>query len=880
MQKKILGAVLVALMILGACVRPQGPVRGQTSPFDRGTTGVGLLLRHLDGVKRVLVIGAHPDDEDTSLIAELSRGLGARVAYLSLSRGEGGQNLIGDELDEGLGLLRSGELLAARSLDGGVQYFTRAFDFGYSKTAEETLGFWPREKILADVTWVVRTFRPQVVVSVFSGTDRDGHGQHQMAGMMAREAFRAAADPSAFPDQLEAGAVLWAPSKLFRLSRFGPGDITTSLETGGFDPLLGRSPYQLAMEARSQHRSQDMGRPEPMGPRSSRLSLLESCVDTDGTDSGIFAGVDTTLIGLAEESDGVQRGDLEGPLERYRDALSRARSELDAMAPWNITPILQDALTALRQAQAQAGSSDDSELERVLDYRVPQVEKAVLRSAGVTVDVRLLDDLIVPGESVTAEVEIWNGGPYILADPMVELELPPGWSLSSEEPAEIDEAMGGIPPGQVAQWRYSISLSQEAELSRPYFLEEERDGEIYRWPKDHDLWAKPGNPPLVHGVVRATLLDGPAVALRQQAVFRGVDKAVGEYTEPPLVVPALSVSMDPASQVWPLNLTGSREFTVRVRNQSNRGRGGTVFLNLPPGWMSEPSSHRFSFHEPGAEASFSFSVTPPESRSAGVLEVGAVARTEDGEDFQEGVSLVDYPHIRRTALFSPALARVSVFPVEVRPGLRVGYIMGSGDMGPEVLGQIGVAVEMLNSETVLSGDFGRFDALVLGIRVYETRPDVVAANDQILAFARNGGTLLVQYNKYEFPAGEFAPYPVEMNRPHDRVADETAPVRILDPDHPVFNQPNRITQADFTGWAQERGLYFLSRWDRRYTPLLEMADPGEDPKRGGLLVAPLGEGLYVYTGVAFFRQFPEGVAGAVRLFANLVSLRREDLNGR
>ncbi|MFO8172866.1 MAG: PIG-L family deacetylase, partial [Longimicrobiales bacterium] len=634
MPNRIVGVALVVTLVLGGVLRPRVPLEGQEHAFTRGTTGVGLILRKLDGVKRVLVVGAHPDDEDTSLIAALSRGMGAQVAYLSLSRGEGGQNLIGEEMDEGLGILRSGELLAARSLDGGVQYFARAFDFGYSKTAEETLSFWPREEILEDVTWVVRTFRPQVMVSVFSGTEGDGHGHHQVAGMLAREAFHTAADPSAFPEQLAAGGVPWAPVKLFRLARFGPGDITTEVETGSFDPLLGRSHHQLAMESRSQHRSQDMGRPQPMGPRSSRLSLLESRLEDGVGGEGLFAGVDTTLPGLAKELDDPGRERVGEALRSYRNALALARSELDALAPWSVTPYLQDALRALRRARQAADPGGPPELMRVLDARIPLVEEAVFRSAGIVMDVRVQDDLLVPGEDVELEVEVWNGGPFSLSDPRVELELPAGWRVGPLEGAAPEEGEAALPPGQVALWRYSVSLSEDAELSRPYFLEEEREGELYRWPVEPELWARAGNPPLAHGLLHARLPEGPELSLRREALYRGVDKAVGEYVERPLVVPALSVSVDPSIQIWPLDMAGSRELTVRVRNEAEAGRSGTVSLSLPDGWESVPAQQFYDFREAGTEASFSFSFHPPEHRSTGVRMVEAVARTEQGENFR------------------------------------------------------------------------------------------------------------------------------------------------------------------------------------------------------------------------------------------------------
>jgi LmbE family N-acetylglucosaminyl deacetylase len=850
----------------------------QDDPWSKGIVGTGLLLRRLDGVKRVLMIGAHPDDEDTSLLAALSRGMGVETAYLSLSRGEGGQNLIGPEMDEGLGLVRTGELLAARALDGGLQYFTRAFDFGYSKTAEETFRFWPRDDLLRDVTWVVRTFRPQVIVTVFSGTPRDGHGHHQVAGVLAREVFDVAGDPTRFPEQIDAGAPPWTPAKLYLLTRRDPQDGTAGIETGAFDPLLGRSYYQVAMESRSQHRSQDMGAAQPMGPRRSTVALLESRVEAEGPDE-IFAGVDTSLVALAEGLPQPVRSEVTKLLVEYRDALAAAYEALDVMEPWRATPPLGRALGSLRAALngledgGGVGSSEgvSSELGRSLQERLPMVQEALLRSAGIVMEVRVEDDLLVPGEVVEGVVELWNGGPYALEGASGRLAVPDGWRVSGELGETED-----VPPGSLAQWRFQLQVPTTAEPSRAYFMGEPRDGELYRWPQDETLWAAPVNPDLFHGNLSFEVEDLGRVEAWRPARFRGVNKATGEFVKPVQVVPALAVSLDPPMMAWPSAADGSREFTVTIMSQTEQQVAGTVSLQLPEGWRANPQAYPFSIPEVGVETSFSFQVTRPSGQSSGQYSVAAQVQDGGGRNYQSGVSLVDYPHIRRGALFPPARSRVSVIPVAVTEGVRVGYVMGSGDGGPEAARQMGAEVELLGPEAVKAGDFQGFDVLVLGIRAYETRPDLVAANDRVLDFVRGGGTLIVQYNKYEYPRGGFAPYEVGISRPHDRVSDELASVRILDPAHALFRVPNPIGSEDFEGWVQERGLYFLGSWDSEFTPLLEMADPGEEPKRGGLMVAGLGDGVYVYTGLAFFRQFPEGVPGAYRLFANLLSLKGGD----
>jgi hypothetical protein len=631
---------------------------------------------------------------------------------------------------------------------------------------------------------------------------------------------------------------------------------------------------------------------------------MESRVREPAGDSGIFAGVDTTLLGLADGLDPSTAVAVRSGLEVYRASVVRARETLGALEPWAVTPHLQRALralsvasTALATGEAGSGGIPVERLDQVLQGRKRLVEEALLTASGIVVDARLEDQLLVPGERARAVVEVWNGGPFPLESVRASLAVPGGWEVVPDQGGgapgggffdEGEARVGGVeggelPPGALARWAFDLKVPEDASPSRLYYLEEGRDGAIYRWPESSDFWGLPGNPPPVVariGVEMGGEGTGGWVEHARPALYRGVDKATGEFREPVLIVPALSISLTPSQMVWPEGASGVREFVVHLRNSGKGGRRGSVSLVLPDGWGSTPSGQSFHLQEPGAEVSFSFHVEPPGGRGGGSYEVRALALTERGEEFGEGVSVVDYPHIPRAALFRQASARVSVFPVEVRPGLKVGYVMGSGDSGLEAIRQMGVEVELLDREAVRAGDFSRFDVVVLGIRAYETRDDLTASNERLLDFARGGGTVIVQYNKYEYPQGDFAPYPVEMARPHDRVSDETAPVRILATGHPVFLQPNRIGPEDFDGWAQERGLYFLSEWDPRFTPLLEMADPGEEPKRGGLVVASVGEGVYVYAGLAFFRQFPEGVPGAYRLFANLLSLKGEAVSGQ
>lgn len=863
----------------------------QSHSFEHGVAGAALRFRRLDGVKRVLMIAAHPDDEDTGLLAALARGQGVETAYLSLSRGEGGQNLIGPRLGEGLGIVRTGELVAARALDGGRQYFARAFDFGYSKNIEETLRHWPLDEVVRDVVFVVRAFRPQVIVSVFSGTPRDRHGQHQVAGVAAREAFEAAGDPNRFPELAERGVEPWAPVKLYQSALFSPQDATLRVPTGVFDPVLGRSHFQVAMASRSLHRSQDMGAPQIAGPRNSSLRLVAS--RADAVEAGIFAGVDTTLAGqLPDPAAPAWPADARTRLDAYRASIAEARLALAADRTDGAVPGLLRGAAVLRDLVREA---PQSAARQVLADRMALVHETALAAAGVTVDVRASRPLLVPGETFGVDVMVWNGGPLPLEEVVPRLLLPPQWTATpAAEPATEaggspffraataeTPSDGRVAPGAIARWSWRATVPRGAALSVPYFLEDERVGDLYAWPDDAGQWALPFGPSPVRAEVALGFAPpnapGPVrVVAQREGGYVGVDKASGEYREHVLVAPALDVGVQPGTMVWPLASAEARTVAVSVANMSASRRTGSVRLEAGAGWRVEPASAEYALEPGGGSQSFAFRVAPSGPAPEGRHEFRAVAEDASGAVFSGDYDIVSHPHIRRAALHQPAAVRVSAFPLSADTALRVAYVMGSGDAGAEALGQAGMRVDVLDEAQVRRGAFSDYDVLVLGVRAYETRPDLGAAREAVLAFARAGGTVVVQYNKYEYPQGGFAPYPVHMNRPHDRIADETAPVAILAPETPVFDGPNVIGPDDFEGWVQERGLYFLSDWDPRFVPVMEMTDPGEEPKRGGLLAAPVGSGLYVYTGLAFFRQFPAGVPGAYRLFANLASMRAAD----
>jgi len=798
------------MLLLGlSLVAPQVSAQA-LGPGTGGTIALHQAERMQGRTKRVLMIAAHPDDEDTELLTVLVRGQGAEAAYLSLSRGEGGQNLIGPELGEELGLIRSEELLAARALDGARQYFTRAFDFGFSKTIEETERFWPRDSVLKDVVRIVRRFRPQIIISIFSGTPRDGHGQHQMAGWAAQEAYRVAGDPNRFPELAGEGLAAWTPLKLYRNVRFDNSPPTLTLEGGVLDPDIGQSYRQVAMRGRSLHRSQDMGVLQEPGPSSIRLALLDARGQKpEGRDQGLWAGIDTS-------------------------------------------------------AAPPAGTGIESR-----DQRRHHDDAAAIR-AGLVVDATVRDGRLVPGQRLPVRLTVWNAGSQPAA---AELELlaPKGWSV-----VPCAGAHSTVAPGTLLTCDMDVTLPPDAAYTSPYFLRAPRQGGLYRWEGDPADWGEPFETPVLRA--RFALLAGgreemaePIVQIRE-VVHRYRDQAIGEIRHPLLVVPRVDVKLDPAAKVWPTGVRAPQLYTVTLQHGSNQRSSGSVALELPAGWPSVAPQPFVLLREEERET-LVFAVRPPDGLAAGHYEVRAVARDSAGQRYATGLSTVDYPHIRLHTWARPAVSAVSAAPIALPAVRRVGYVRGASDRVPEALLGIGLPLELLDAAALERADLSRYDVIVVGSRAYETEPALLENNTRLLDYARAGGRVVVQYQQGPFFTGNFAPAPLTVGQPHDRVTDENARVILLQPEHSAFTRPNKLGAADWEGWVQERGLYFARTWDKSYLPLLEMADSGEAPLRGGALVAQLGRGTYVYTGISFFRQLPAGVTGAYRLFLNLLDVR-------
>ncbi|MGQ0560695.1 MAG: PIG-L family deacetylase [Gemmatimonadota bacterium] len=818
----------------------------------RGVAATGIALRKLETTRRVLVIAAHPDDEDTQLLSKLSLADGADVAYLSLTRGEGGQNSIGGELGPALGVLRTGELLAARRLDYGEQYFTRAYDFGFSKSAGEAFQHWPRDSILSDVVAAVRRFRPDIIVAIFSGTARDGHGQHQVSGILAREAFRAAADAVRFPERGPPHRAL----KLFQATSYRQAEPTHRIATGILDPLLGRSYSQVAAASRSRHRSQDMGQAQAPGPHSTSVRLIESRVPV--ADSTLFSGIDTTLSARWPS------------LQRYDSLIAAAKSRLLAYNTNGVARILAEAIRELTRVSQTTRAAD---LQFAIAQELEVATPALLQAAGVVVDVVSSVENVVPGESFDLDITVWNTGGSRL-DFDFAPALPEGWRV-----ARTDSAASTAAPGELVTHSYDIAVPADAAITQPYFLTHARPGDFYAWPSASPAAGTPFGTPPVQAQGTVSVL-GTAVVVTRMATRRVVDPRQGELRRAVHVTPAFALRAAPATAVITAGTLASgaqRSIDAAVEVTSN-GTGGTVVVRpvLPAGWRATPEQVSLSFNAAGESGSAGFAIAPPRSAAPAPYHVVFVATDSMGRTYDLDQRVVDYPHILNRVLYEPASMRVTVLDAKFARGTRAGYIVGVDEPIADVLEQSGVMLERLDESALANAELGIYDAVVVGSRAYEVRPDLVAHNQRLLEYARNGGHLIVLYQQYEFIEGGFAPYALTLARPHDRVTDESAPVRLLDSTAVALTRPNRISQRDFENWVQERSLYMPRTWAPQYTPLLEMNDPGQEPQRGALLTAPLGRGHYTYTGLAFLRQIPAGVPGALRLFINLLSMGIRD----
>ena len=880
------GSVSIVRRVLYAALLWFGvaPVAGAQ---DRGASALGAALRGLGVSTRVLIIGAHPDDEDTQVITWLSRGRNVETAYLSLTRGDGGQNIIGNELGEALGVIRTEELLAARRVDGGKQFFTRAYDYGFSKNAEEAFTQWPHDSLLRDVLTVVRSFKPHVIISVFTGTPRDGHGQHQAAGILAREAYDWSGDTARVPRAATHGYGGWTASKFYRGASFRRDSATFTMNVGEYDPILGRSYAEIAAISRSQHRSQAFGTLQPLGMRLDYLQRQAARVPAPvdpKSEGSIFDGMDTTWARFrGRASDAASRASLDSLPQAFLDA----QRSFDPYAPERSIPALGRLKRLLsricpREPYSACTSSDNSppgapapaigylagsapdgtsenDLGRTRGVALERVENALRLASGVVLDVLAPRELWAIDQSVTGTVTVYNRG---------RLPLQVTDDVSVEGASRSHQPVVTVLPDSA--WIKQFSgrpFARSGMPTSPWWLAEPRAGAMLA---NLRVRADEGAVPLGASIRLEVMVDSVWFTLDAPVVYRYADQVRGEIRRPIAGVPAVSVRLEQEVEYAPSRLPIERELRVHLWQPDTAARGVNVTLRLPAGLTADSSTRSVSLPRAGSTLTVPFRVRGTLPAGRHVIE--AVA-TVDGKEYSQGYTTIDYEHISPRRLYRPSRLTIEAVDVAATANMRVGYIQGVGDNSAPALEQLGVAVTRLNPSTLGQADLTGYTAIVVGPRAYETQPALVANNGRLLDYARAGGTLVVQYGQYEMQQPGMMPYPITINRPHDRVTNENAPVTILDADAAVLRSPNRITTRDFEGWIQDRSLYMPRTFDPAYVPALALNDPGEQPNRGALLVAPLGRGTYVYTTLAFFRQLPNGVPGAARLFLNLLAAK-------
>ena len=869
----------------------------QAQPAERvnGRTALGLVLRQINNAGTFMMATAHPDDEFNGLLALLSHGEGVRTTLVTATRGDGGQNEIGPELFDALAALRTEELLAAHRLDGAEQFFTRAVDFGYSFSRDETFEAWGREVILGDFVRMIRTLRPDVIAGM--SPDGAGGGQHhQASAVLAREAYAAAADPDRFPEQLAEGLRPWQARKFyfsggFPFFRFGGGFGRTGGGPGGprggretaqagtvtinlsrFDPLLGRTYAEIGSQARGMHKCQGMS-PVVMlpGPASVLYRLDDTVIpdQAERVERSLFDGVDTTIAGLARYA-GPQppAGLVEGLATLARHAATALqvyeRGAVDAQRVTLLAGL--GAVRTLRGELGTLGLSDEAVFE--IDFRLAQkeaqFERAVVLAHNLRIEVVADDGVVTPGQPVTVLAQVANHGG---ADATVERIRFHGF-----ETADSTCGTGALAPGAVYRCETPLDLPATAASTDIHW---ERLPDAARYRVDADV---PFGAPFRPTPFRATFeLDfGTArIAVDRAVTFRsGSDLFAGEKRMELQVVPPFAVDIAPQVAIVPLGAVEPRDVRVTIRNGGLEAASGVVSLELPDGWRQTPDRIPVAFTREDEARTVRFAVHPAPAAPAGEYRIGARFEA-GGAQFDRGYQVVEYPHIGRRHLVHAAETAIKVIDVRLDPELRVGYVDGVGDEVPPAIEQLGAQLEHITGDQLVFGDLSRFDVIVTGVRAYERNQDLRANNDRLLEYVEAGGTLVVQYNKFEFNEAQYGPYPARVSR--NRVTDEYAPVQVLTPDHQVFGFPNVISDATWSGWVQERGLYFLGDKDLAYADLVELRDtfpsnPGA--KRGALVEARYGEGRWLYVGLGLWRQLPAGTPGAYQLLANLLSLGR------
>ena len=885
---------------------------------EQGHVALGMALRHLANTGIFMHTTAHPDDENNGLLVMLNRGQGYRTVLATATRGNGGQNEIGPEIFEALGVLRTEELAALHRFDGAEQYFTRAVDFGYSFGIDETFEKWGRDEITADYVRLIRMIRPDVVIAL-PPTGNAG-GQHHMASsVITHDAVKRAGDPAKYADQIKDGLRPWQPMKFYELASFGfageppaTGPVTR-VGTNVYDFLLAKTYAEIGTEARSMHKCQGTGQllALPGGAFAASYRLAESTIPARADEQSLFAGIDTTIPGLARFAGGSAPRELSDGLSAIASAVKAAQTVFFTQSDGATLRPLLGGLHAVRALRGQLASMPIDEAGRFdIDFRLRQKERefqvAVLLANRVRVEALADDGVVVPGQAIHVNAIVANRGVQNVTVKQVtfagfERNAPcemtafsgggrgfPGAGPGGRggAPAPSPTLLSTLKQDQVAHCEPALTVPANARISEPYW---HRQGGAGRYTFDADApFGLPFRPTPFRAQIALTFPGGDEIVEDLPVHYRYEgDIFSGEKRSDLLVVPAFSVRVSPEIAIIPAASVhaaasaaggpqgrAQREIRVTVVNDANGPAESVVTLELPKGWSGAPAQQAVALARADEAQTVRFSVRPPPDAAPGEYRMKALVSSH-GQTFDRGYQAIEYPHITRRHIYHSAEIVLKVIDVKTAPNLLVGYVMGVGDEVPAAIEQLGAKVEMITSDTLAWGNLSRFNVIVTGVRAYERRDDLRANNSRLLDYVKNGGTMIVQYNKFEFNDAQFGPYPAKVSS--NRVTDEGSPVRVLQPEHKAFTQPNRIASGAWDGWVQERGLYFLGERDPRYRDLVQLEDAfpyNAGVKTGALVEATYGKGKWLYVGLNFWRQLPQGTDGAYQLFANLLSLGR------
>ncbi|MGB1296191.1 MAG: PIG-L family deacetylase [Flavobacteriales bacterium] len=812
-----------------------GHVLNAQTPKITSSVEIHNNIKKLNFLGSVLYLAAHPDDENTRLISYFSNEVHARTGYLSLTRGDGGQNLIGSELRENLGVLRTQELLGARRVDGGEQFFSRANDFGYSKHPDETLNIWEKDKVLHDVVWTIRKFRPDVIVNRFDhrspGTT---HGHHTTSAMLAMEAFDIADDKKTFENQLDL-VQPWQPQRIFfntswwfygSKEKFEQADKSnmTSVDVGVYYPELGLSNNEIASRSRSQHKCQGFG---TLNVRGSQLEYLELLKGDKVKNNNVFEGINTTWTRL--------KGG-----KQILDILNKVEREFNFQNPEIHLPELVKAYNLISELKDEHWKT----------LKLQEITNIIEQCLGLYIDPVSKIETTNRGENVQLNVELTKRS---------NVEVVLNHFTYGKEVFKQSLELVANKKEVISQ---DVFIAKNANTNSPYWLNQKATLGMYSV-EDIQLIGLPETPN-EHKIKFQFEVNGTQIEIIKPIVYKYANPAVGEIYTPFQVLPIVSSAIE--EDVYIFGSSESKDIQVKVSAWKNNLQG-MVSLNVPEGWSVKPLMQKTEIEHKGEEKSYTFTITPSQQQSEGDI----TAQVEiNGKVYKDKLEEINYDHIPKQIVLTPNKAKVVKLDIK-KKGQYVAYVKGSGDVIPESLEHIGFSVEILNVEDLETERLKKFDAVVIGIRAYNVLENLDFKQDILFNFVKEGGNMIVQYNtNHRLKTKRIAPYPLTLSR--DRVTDEHAEITILEPNHPVLNTPNKITKSDFDGWVQERGLYFPNEWNEAFTPIFSMHDKGETAKKGSLLIAKYGKGNYIYTGLSFFREFPVGVPGAYRLFANIISL--------